>query len=170
MPIDCTQHSDQFGGFFKSAAGGLIAGCPEHGVPLRQLLKIQLASFSEQVDIRGPEVVLHDASATCFATLINELAVNAAESGALSLPTGRVSLQWFTDEQSEPATLRFRWEETGGPNVVSPKQAGLGRTNIEALAIGFDKLRIDHCPGGLKCEAELPLGEAQQRKKSNEPV
>lgn len=154
MPIDWTQHSDQFGGFFKSAAGGLIAGCPEHGVPLRQLLKIQLASFSKQVDIRGPEVVLHEASATCFATLINELAVNASRCGALSLPTGRVSLQWFINEQNEPATLRFRWEETGGPNVVSPKQAGLGRTNIEALVLGFEKLRIDRSPGGLKCEVE----------------
>ena len=52
--------------------GGLFAGCPEHGVLLRQLLGVQLASFSKRVDIRGTEVVLHDDSAMCFATLINE--------------------------------------------------------------------------------------------------
>jgi hypothetical protein len=103
MPIDCT-HSDQFCGFFKFAAGGLIAGYPEHGVPLRQLLGVQLASFSKQVDISGTEVILHIASAICLATLINELAVNAAKRGALSLSTGKVSLQWFIDEQSDPAT------------------------------------------------------------------
>jgi two-component sensor histidine kinase len=164
MPIDCTQHPDQFSGFPKSAAGGLITGRLQHGVPLRQLLGIQLASYSKHVDIRGPEVVLHDASAICFATLINELAVNAARCGALSLPTGRVSLQWFIDAQSEPATLRFLWEETGRPSVVSPKQAGSGRTNIEALARDFEKLRIDYFPGGLECEVELPLGEDQQKE------
>jgi two-component sensor histidine kinase len=173
MPIDCT-HSDQFCGFFKFAAGGLIAGYPEHGVPLRQLLGVQLASFSKQVDISGTEVILHIASAICLATLINELAVNAAKRGALSLSTGKVSLQWFIDEQSDPATLRFLWEETGGPTAVSRKRAGFNRANIEEMARALGKPQIDYFPGGLRCEVELLLDEVclhkQQRRKENESV
>ena len=165
MPIDCTQHSNQSSGFFKSAAGGLIAGWPEHGVPLRQLLGLQLASFSKQVDIRGPGVVLRDTSAICFATLINELAVNAARWGALSLPTGRVSLRWFIDEQSEPATLRFVWEETGRPSVVSRKQ--FDPRYLEEIARDLGKARIDFLPGELKCEVVMLLDEVCLHNKAN---
>lgn len=159
MPIDCTEHSNQFSGFFKSAAGGLIDGCPEHGVPLRQLFGVQLAAFSKQIDIRGPEVVLDIAPAICFAALVNELAVNAARVGALSLSTGRVSLKWFIEEESDPATFRFLWEETGGPRVVSLKRSGYGRTNVEEVARDLGTPRIDYLPGGLKCEVVLPLHE-----------
>lgn len=103
MPIDCTQHSDQFGGFFKSAAVVSFAGCPEHGVPLRQLLKVQLASFSKQVGIRGPEVVLHDASATCLAALINELAVNPPS--AERYPTPQVECHFSGSSTSRTSLL-----------------------------------------------------------------
>jgi two-component sensor histidine kinase len=172
MPIDRTQHSSQFRGFFKSAAGGLIAGCPEPGVPLRQLLGVQLASFSEQVDIRGTEVLLREASAICFATLINELAVNAARCGPLSLPSGRVSLQWFIDEQSESATLRFLWEETGRPSVVSRKQCDPG--HLVEIARDLGKPRVDFSPDGLKFEVVMLLDEVclhkQQMEMTNESV
>jgi len=159
MPIDRTQHADQFSGFFKSATGGLIAGCPEHGVPLRQLLGVQLASFSKQVAIRGPEVVLREGSAICFATLINELAVNAARYGALSLPTGRVSLQWFIDDQSEPATLHFLWQETGQPSVVSRKRVEFGPKHMDEITRHLGKPRIDFLLSGLKCEVVMLLDE-----------
>ena len=88
---------------------------------LLELLGVQLASFSKQIDIGGTEIVLHIAPAIYLATLINELAVNAVRRGALSLCSGRVSLQWSIDEQSDPAALRLRWEETGRP-VSSPER------------------------------------------------
>ena len=132
MPIECSHNSDQFCGVFESAAGGFIADSAAPVVSLLELLGVQLASFSKQIDIGGTEIVLHIAPAIYLATLINELAVNAVRRGALSLCSGRVSLQWSIDEQSDPAALRLRWEETGRP-VSSPERTEFSRANIEAL-------------------------------------
>jgi two-component sensor histidine kinase len=151
MPIDCTQASDPICGLFESATGG-------YGMPLRQLLGVQLAAFSKQIDIQGAEVVLDMARAINFATLINELAVNAARIGALSLPSGKVSLKWFIEEQSSPTTFRFLWEETGGPSVVST-ETRFGQSNVEEMARELGKSRIDFFPGEFRFELVLPLDE-----------
>jgi hypothetical protein len=74
----------------------------------------------------------------------------------------RVSLQWFIDEQSDPVTLRFLWEETEGPSVVSPTRAD--RTSIEEMARGLGKSRIDYRSGRLKYEVEVPLDEVRFHK------
>ena len=114
MPIGRTQDSDQFCDVFKSANGDLITGYSGHGVPLRRLLGVQLVSFNDHVDIRGPEVVLHDVSAICFAT-----------------PPYRESVTSVVRRRAErapPSAFRFLWEETGGPSVVFA-EAGLARPN-----------------------------------------
>ena len=117
--------------FREPPVNGVIAVSPEQGVPLRRLLEAQLAAFYKQVDMGGPEVVLDLAPALSFATLINELAVNAARYGALSVSAGKVSLHWTVDEKRDPSTLVFLWEETAGRRVVSRTRADT--TNIEAL-------------------------------------
>jgi two-component sensor histidine kinase len=135
-------------------------------MPLRQLLGVQLAAFSKQIDIQGAEVVLDMARAINFATLINELAVNAARIGALSLPRGKVSLKWFIEEQSSPTTsttFRFLWEETGGPSVVST-EARFGQSNVEEMARELGKSRIDFFPGEFRFELVLPLDEVSSAK------
>ena len=159
MPIDSAQDSEQFCRSFNSAASSAIAVWPEHALLLRQLLETQLAAFSKQVDIQGAEVILRLAPAIKFATLINELAVNAAKYGALSVSRGRVSLHWSIDEQSDPPALLFRWEETGGSSVGLPRRTGIGRTDIEAMARDLGKTRVDYGPGGLKCDVQMPLDE-----------
>lgn len=156
MPIGCTQAFDPICGLFESATGG-------YGMPLKQLLGVQLAAFSKQIDIQGAEVVLDMARAINFATLVNELAVNAAKIGALSLPRGKVSLKWFIEDQTSPATFRFLWEETGGPRVVSTKQ-WFGQSNVEEMARELGKSRIDFVPGELRFELVLPLDDVSSAK------
>ena len=153
-------------------ANGIIAVSPEQGVPLRRLLEAQLAAFHRKVEVAGPEVILDLAPALSFATVINELTVNAAKSGALSVSAGKVSLRWTIDEKSDPSTLLFLWEETGGPRAVS-RARGMDWTNIEEMARDLGKLRIDYGSGGLKYELEVPLDEVRfqkQREQSNEPL
>lgn len=114
------------------------------------------------------------ATGICFATLINELAVSSARCGALSLPSGRVSLQCFIDEQNEPVTLRFLWEETGRPSVVSRKQGGFDPTHLEEIARDLGEPRINFFPGGLKFEVVMRLDKLylhkQQMEMTNESV
>ena len=159
------QGAAQFDRFIKSPANGIIAVSAEQGVPLRRLLEAQLAAFDKQLDVSGPEVILDAAPALSFATLINELAVNAARYGALSVSAGKVSLHWTIDEKSDPSTLMFLWEETGGRRVVSRTRAGLDWTNIEALVRDLGKSRIDYASGGLKYELEVPLDKVRFHNK-----
>jgi two-component sensor histidine kinase len=156
MPISRTNSSDLICGLFKSAIGG-------YGMPLRQLFGAQLAAFSKQIDIQGAEVVLDMARAINFAALVNELAVNAAKIGALSLPRGKVSLKWFIEDQNSPTTFRFLWEETGGPRIVST-EARFGQSNVEEMARELGKSRIDFVPGELRFELVLPLDEVSSPK------
>jgi two-component sensor histidine kinase len=145
-------------------ANGGIAVSPEQGVSLRRLLEAQLAAFYKQVDVSGPEIILDPAPALSFATVINELAVNAARHGALSVSAGKVSLHWTVDEKSDSSTLLFLWEETGGPRVISRKRAGSDWTNIEEMARDLGKLRIDYGPRRLKYELEAPLDRVRFHK------
>jgi two-component sensor histidine kinase len=166
MPIDPPQGNR----LIEPAANGVFAVRPQQGVPLRRLLGAQLAAFCKQVDMGGPEVILDLAPALSFATVINELAVNAAKYGALSVSAGKLLLRWTVDEKSDPPTLVFLWEETGGPRVVSRTRAGLGQTDIEEMARDLGKFRIDYTWCRLKFELEVPLDKVRFSQATKETI
>jgi two-component sensor histidine kinase len=91
----------------------------------------------------------------------HELATNAAKYGALSVPGGRVSVDWQTiaDEQGE--AVRLTWAESGGPVVRPPVRRGFGSTLVEhALASEFaGEVKIDFPPHGVICRMRLPLSD-----------
>jgi two-component sensor histidine kinase len=51
----------------------------------------------DRFEIKGPDVDLDDKVFTGLALLFHELATNAAKHGALSVPDGRVALNWEID-------------------------------------------------------------------------
>lgn len=56
---------------------------------------------------------------------VRELATNAFEYGALSVPEGRIELAW-KKRQSERAEFHDIWQEKSGPEVAAPTRTGLG--------------------------------------------
>ena len=163
MRTDLAQSPAQSDHFIEPAGRVVITVSLEQGVPLGRLLEAQLASFYEQVDLGGPEVVLQPAIALTFATVINELAVNAARYGALSDTAGKVQVHWAVDEQSDPSTLLFLWEEIGGRCVASRTNSGSDWNDIEALTRDLGKPRVDFASGGLKYELRIPLDQVRFR-------
>ena len=71
-----------------------------HGASLRELIKSQLGAYIDsgegQVAIDGAPVALKPEAAQNLGLALHELAVNAANFGALSVPGGRVSITWGT--------------------------------------------------------------------------
>ncbi len=59
--------------------------------------------------------------AQAIAVTLHELATNAAKYGSLSVPDGRVHLQWMHQSGDE---LKLRWTETGGPIVQDANTQG----------------------------------------------
>ena len=73
---------------------------------------------------------------------LHELGTNAVKHGALSVPTGVVTIRWDleTGEAHNPV-LRFTWEEVGGPRVEQPQRQGFGDvvlTEIVPLSLRGD--------------------------------
>jgi two-component sensor histidine kinase len=88
----------------------------------------------------------------------NELATNAAKYGALSNEKGQVNVNWSIDDQSEPAALRVKWQEIGGPRVKTPSRKGFGSRLIQGLSRDeAGKVEMDFSPAGLVCTFDLPL-------------
>jgi two-component sensor histidine kinase len=66
--------------------------------------------------------------------VLHELVTNAAKFGALSTPTGHVSVTWdCSGNGSTASTLRLIWCERGGPQVATSLQSGYGTDLIRNL-------------------------------------
>jgi two-component sensor histidine kinase len=149
--------SDSFGARLRSlsAAHARLSEASEGPDDLAMLLTehvLPYADSPEQLRIEGrPPIVLADSIAFDFAMVIHELATNAAKYGALSRPEGSVEANWWV----EPSTgsLRFRWQERGGPAVAAPEKAGLGRSVIERLPSGAAETTLTFDPAGVSWTA-----------------
>jgi two-component system, chemotaxis family, CheB/CheR fusion protein len=89
---------------------------------LQELVVTELAPFNRatsNITIEGPLVALTPKAGLAFAMAIHELASNAAKYGALSKPTGALSVTWRI-EAKEVSMLNFSWIEFGGPPIAKP--------------------------------------------------
>jgi PAS domain S-box-containing protein len=130
------------------------------GAELHNLVKEELAAYSQgretRVQIDGPGVLLEPTAAQAIAVTLHELATNAAKYGALSVPDGRVRVEW---SRQHGGRLVLRWTENGGPPVAMPTRRGFGARVMENMIRRQLKgeLRLDWRAEGLACEIVLPI-------------
>ena len=108
---------------------------------MRELVRVQLAAFQEidgvRVKMNGPDIVVNAKAAEQLGLCLHELATNAAKYGALSVPTGTVSIEWQVEaEGGQEQSFRFIWRERGGPPVTMPTHTGFGSLVLQRLAAG----------------------------------
>ncbi|WP_258869780.1 sensor histidine kinase [Paracoccus thiocyanatus] len=124
---------------------------------LDQVVQQALAPFrtgERRFHIAGPPIRLSAKQALTLALAINELATNALKYGALSVPLGRVELNWTGGAPGSRDPFRLSWAEIGGPPVSAGGTRGFGSLIIEeVLAQDFmGETTISHDPAGLRCE------------------
>ena len=127
------------------------------GLPLHELLRRQLAPYagSNNTHIDGPDVLLTPEAGQAVGMVLHELATNAAKYGALSVRTGRVSVQW---SWSQCDGLVIKWQETGGPDVKAPGTFGYGTSVINHL-IPYElggKVDCEFPHTGVRCRLDIP--------------
>ncbi len=114
----------------------LTAATWEHA-PLRSLVDELLSAHVGQPDppvsIAGPDILLAPRHLLSVSMILHELITNAVKYGALSVPSGRITLLWALDG----GELSLDWIETGVPNVVAPMRSGFGSKMI-ALSVGHE--------------------------------
>ena len=109
-----------------SNAHTLLAQSRWAGANLHTLVMEELAPYrsaeTSRAHINGPEFVLEPKSAQTIAIVLHELTTNAVKYGALSVPSGRLRVEWSRGETQ----LVIRWSEADGPPVKPPSRQGFG--------------------------------------------
>ena len=115
-----------------SASHDLLVNQNWQGVDLAALIKAQVSPFvgdtGERLSLSGPAIFLGPASAQSLGLALHELATNATKYGALSVPYGKVAIDWAVAPGSADARFRLLWRESGGPPVAPPARNGFGDT------------------------------------------
>jgi len=137
-------------------------------VSLAEIVQREIAPYAAgNATISGPGVTLKAAAAQPLATVLHELATNAAKHGAFSLPSGRLFVGWGRLDNGSHDGLAIQWRESGGPAVSTPTQTGFGTSTIREL-IPFElggTVDLTFASDGLQCRLELPADWL-----SNEPM
>jgi len=140
----------------------LLTGKDKDGALLADLVQSQIEPFVEsggqQVTIVGPPIVLDQVATQNIGLALHELATNAAKYGALSVPEGRVSIEWQSSHNGSEPCLRLTWRESDGPAVTAPLHKGFGHIVVErTVADSLDaKVDLNFAPTGVSWEAEIP--------------
>ena len=128
---------------------------------LTELVRRELAPYAtgDNTDIDGPDISLKPEAGQAMATVLHELATNAAKYGALSTKEGRVSVRWDRHLNADPRShLVLEWQEIGGPPVVAPGESSYGMSTIRDL-IPYElagTVDLVLAPEGVRCRLELP--------------
>jgi two-component sensor histidine kinase len=138
-------------------------------VGLRSLISDDILPFAGRIEMEGPDIALRARTAQTFSLLLYELATNAAKHGALSVPEGRVQLQWRIDNLGGDPLFHLHWKESGGPIVEVPTRRGFGELLVRRIAPRdmAGKSEVRYAPDGFEYELQAPLRELIDTKSAS---
>lgn len=127
------------------------------GAELHSLVAQELLPYRQEGDgrarIEGPKLMMEPNAAQAIAVTLHELATNAAKYGALSVPDGRVQVEW---SRAADGRVMLRWTESNGPLVNPPTHQGFGtRVMNNLIAAQMGEIHFAWLPQGLSCEITL---------------
>ena len=158
-----------------AVAHALLSQVNWRGVGVADVVRHQLAPYVANANTTtcGPDVTLTAAATEALAMVLHELVTNASKYGALSVPEGRVSVNWECRNSGEAATvLIILWRETGGPPVSAPSQYGYGTSLIRDLIpheLG-GRVALAFSSEGVSCTIEIPLKTDSIGRRVREPL
>jgi light-regulated signal transduction histidine kinase (bacteriophytochrome)/CheY-like chemotaxis protein len=173
LVVQTSRSAESLTGFVQGLGGRIQSMAKAHsllsqsrweGVSIDRLLREELSPYANGhagVVLSGKDVLLTPKSALSLSLAIHELATNAAKFGSLTMPAGRVLVNWALTSDDN---IVLSWHEKGGPPVSMPNRRGFGSTLIErALAMETGgKATIAYPPAGVICEIFLPASSIAQ--------
>jgi PAS domain S-box-containing protein len=139
----------------------------DEGVALIELLVDETEGFPGQIKLDIDYGIRLPANQTRdFALIVHELVTNAAKYGALKTKDGSVRV---TAHRQAGNSIRFCWQEHGGPAVEAPTSQGFGLSLFDMVASGMSGTATTHFdPAGLRCEMVVEL-EADRTRALHPP-
>jgi two-component sensor histidine kinase len=143
-------------------AHDLLTAANWSAAPLHDVISTALAPYRTgegRFTVAGPPLVLKSRQALALSLAIHELATNALKYGALTVPGGRVSMTWTSEEQKVDPKFVFVWRESGGPTAAKPASVSFGSRLISrVLQDDFSgAVELSYEPTGLVCCLTAPL-------------
>ncbi|ODT50601.1 HWE histidine kinase domain-containing protein [Devosia sp. 63-57] len=139
-----------------SKAHSLLSERQWHDTEIGTLIGQQLSAFGDgRVEQSGPTLMLNSKATIALALLVHELGVNAARHGSLSVPQGRIYVDW---SQAEDGRLVLHWRERGGPPTGQPDRTGFGTRLLNSVVAGElgGELNARYEPDGFAADFEIP--------------
>jgi len=167
--VDAAQFRDSFESRLMalSQTHNLLTDQNWEGASLRDILSMELTPHAggregggSRFRLDAPQDVrLTPKAAVALGMAFHELATNAVKYGALSRPSGRVTVRARIEGEGSGRRLSIEWIESGGPPVASPSRRGFGGRLLEEGLAGelAGRVRLDYRPEGLICQMDLPL-------------
>jgi PAS domain S-box-containing protein len=160
---DPVEFAKSFNGRIRAMAVAhtLLTRASWSGADLGDLIREQLTlgPADPRIHCRGENISLPPQFALHFGLVMHELGANARKYGALSLPDGRLDLEWRVETIEDAPWIHFDWIESGGPSVTPPAKKNFGTRLIESSLThslhGTVELVFE--PSGLHCKIRLPL-------------
>jgi PAS domain S-box-containing protein len=144
-----------------AAAHALLSQKGWNDVALEALVRNQLAPYATggNIAVCGTELSITPTAIQAMGMVLHELVTNAAKYGALSVPTGRVTVSWDRKPNGHAANLVFAWREFGGPPIAVKAKSGYGTRLIRELVPHELKGTVDleFATEGVSCTIEFPL-------------
>ena len=141
-----------------SKAHNLLTQSSWQGADLLPLVREQL--MDERVSYAGPSVMLEPQVALHLSMVLHELSTNARKYGSLSVPHGRVTLNWSvqTTGTNDDSSLLINWQEREGPRVTAPSKRGFGTTLIQqSIQSHGGEAIMNYGPNGVTCDIKVPF-------------
>lgn len=132
-------------------------------IGLLDILTSEISGFDdgigERVVFSGPSIDLPSQTALSLGMAFHELTTNAAKYGSLSVPAGRLAVDWsLADSNDGERILTLKWRERGGPPVQQPIRQGFGSILMERLFDGQAgvSMKIQFEQDGLEFDLAMP--------------
>jgi PAS domain S-box-containing protein len=131
------------------------------GASLREVFDVEMMALGGDDRVRfdyTQDIRLSPKAVVAIGMAIHELATNAAKYGALSIPEGRLKVEWRVEGGPSP-TLRLTWTERDGPPVTQPTRLGFGARLLERGLAGelSGDVTLTYDSLGLICRMGLPM-------------
>lgn len=125
------------------------------GASLEDIVRGELHQFEAATEIDGPPITLAPTAVQPLTLMVHELASGSVRHGALSVPSGKISVQWAIEEDS---IFRLSWTERSSSRPHRHVWVAEGGTLLDKIssACGLHG-RAEYSPWGLKYDIEAPL-------------